>query len=87
MDDADDIFDTDLGFDKIAVGTELFTALALVFGAEGGHHNDADVFRLGRGAQDVEEVKTTNLRHHHIAHDELWTLFDGHGEGFFTVTS
>jgi len=83
---AHDIFDSNLGFYKIAVRTKLFAALALVFGAKGGHHNNFDVFGLSSRAQDVEHIKTRNLRHHHIRHNKRRPILNGHCERFFTVT-
>jgi hypothetical protein len=44
VDDADNVFDADLGFHKVAVSTERFTALALLLRAESGHHDYFDVF-------------------------------------------
>jgi hypothetical protein len=35
--------------------------------------------------EDVEHVKAADFRHHDIADDKLWTLFDCHGKRFFTV--
>ena len=86
MNDTHDIFDPDLGFDEIAVGAESFAALALLFGRQSGHHDHFDVLGFGRGMQDVEHIKTTDFRHHHIADDELRTLLDCHSKRFFAVS-
>lgn len=53
MDSVDDIFDADLRFNKVAIGTEVLAALALVFAGESGHHDDADGGGFWGGAQDV----------------------------------
>jgi hypothetical protein len=47
MHGTDNVFDTDLRFDEIAVCAELFAAEALIFTAERGHHDNLDVFCLG----------------------------------------
>jgi hypothetical protein len=48
VDCTDNVFDAYLGFNKVTVGTEGFTAGALVLGTERGHHDDTNVFGLGR---------------------------------------
>jgi hypothetical protein len=65
----------------------LFTPLALIFGAEGGHHDNLNVFCLCRRAEDVEHVKATDFWHHDVTDDELRPFFNGHSKRFFAVTS
>ncbi|MDX2776147.1 hypothetical protein PV379_02110 [Streptomyces caniscabiei] len=86
MNGTNDIFDTNLGFDKITVCTERFATCALVFAGKCGHHNDFDVFGFGCGSKDVKHVKAADLWHHDVAYDKLRTLLDRHGERFFPVT-
>jgi hypothetical protein len=87
MHGTDNVFDTDLRFDEIAVCAELFAAEALIFTAERGHHDNLDVFCLGRTTQNIKHIKPANLWHHHVTNDELRTLFDRHCKRFFPVSS
>jgi hypothetical protein len=86
VDGAHDIFDAHLRLHKVAVGAEGFTTGTLVVARKRGHHNYLYVFCFRGAAKDVEHVKTANLWHHDVADDEVGAFFDGHCEGFFTVT-
>lgn len=85
MDDAYDVFDTDLRFDQVAVRTELFAALALVFAGERGHHDNFNVFGFGRGTQNIQHVEAADLWHHDVADNQLRTFLDSHSQCFFAV--
>jgi hypothetical protein len=87
MHGTDNVFDTDLRFDEIAVCAELFAAEALIFTTERGHHNYLDVFGFCGRTQNIKHIKTTNFRHHDVTNDELRTLFDRHCKRFFPVSS
>jgi hypothetical protein len=87
VDDADDVFDADLGLNQVTICAELFATLALIFAGERGHHNNFDVFGLGGGTQNVEHIEATDFWHHDVADDQLGTLLDSHGQGFFAVSS
>jgi len=82
---SNDILDTNLGFDQIAISTKGLAALALFLRAEGSHHNDFYTLGFGGRAQDIEHVKTTDLWHHNVAYDQGRPLFDGHRQRFFAV--
>lgn len=69
MDSSDDIFNADLGFDKVTVGAEGFAAGTLVFTRERCHHDDFNVFRFRGTAEDVQHVKAADFWHHDVADD------------------
>jgi hypothetical protein len=48
VDCTDDIFNTNLGFNKVAVGAELLAALSLVVARERSHHDYFDFFSFSR---------------------------------------
>jgi len=47
MNSADNVFNTNLRFDQVAVGTEGNATLALFLARKSGHHNYLDVFGFG----------------------------------------
>ena len=87
MNGTNDVLDTNLGLDQVAIGAERFTAGTLIVAAQGGHHDDLDVLGLGRATKNIEHVETADLRHHHVANNQVGTLFDGCCERFFAIAS
>lgn len=85
MNSPNDVFDANLRFYKVTVGTKGFTASTLVFTGKRGHHDHLNVFCLGGATKDIEHVKATDLWHHDVTDDKVRTLFNSHSECFFTV--
>ena len=66
LDSVDNIGDDDLRFYEIIVGTEGFGAFLVTILAKGGEHNDLDVGGLGSVAEDIEDIKAADFRHHNV---------------------
>ena len=87
MDGTDDVFDTYLRLDEVAVCSESDATLALILAGKRGHHDDLDVFCLCSRTQDIEHVESADLWHHHVTDDEIRAILDSHGQRFFPVAS
>jgi hypothetical protein len=82
---AHNIFDSDLGFDQVTVGAELFATLALVVARKCGHHNNFYIACFGGRTQNIEHVEPADLGHHHVTNDQVGPVFDCHCQCFFAV--
>ena len=66
MNRINNIFNTNLRFNEVAIGAETLAALTLVIGGESSHHHDFNGLGFWSGTQNIKHIEARNFWHHHI---------------------
>ena len=79
------IADHHLRLDQEIIRPQLLGSLGIFWLRQGGQHDDVDIATLRTIAQDIQHVKATQVRDHHVEQDQVRMIFDSVAQGTLTI--
>lgn len=79
------IADHHLRLDQEVIRSQLLSSLGIFWLRQGGQHNDVDIAALRTIAQDIQYVKATQVRDHHVEQDQVRMILDSVTQGTLTI--